>query len=647
MIVNEGDSQWGSYDWTGGWSWDPKIAPFISTYNNGPDSYGYTFDENAYSASLTPLQIANLATSGFGTGSDTNPAGASQALQTYEQNPDPYNRSLYDDFLQNGTAIGDMRTGLPTIQLWDQALGAMGMSPDERYQAYMNTGVGLGAGLGEYQDYYKLRDTLSQIAQQRGYDPAQFQQILDWYGQQGDYNQQLNESDLGLPMFLAMVAATALGGGALLGGGFAPASATALGAGAGGVVDLAALGGIAGGGFGSVVPGVATTGLGGATGALTGATGALDVGALDAGSFGYGGSTAIDPATGLSFAEGAYPSAGAATGSMTGVENIADMYGGPPATEQSLLEQLQQVYNQTLGQLPPGSTSALQQLMGSTGSGTGTGTGSSGSQNSLLSALLGGNLMSSLLPTGGSSFGINNLLGMLPGILQYFNLGGLEDKLEGLKTEALQYSDPYGLGPYRQPMAQRLEQSYADPLSIWNSPEMQALDRQMQNSQLARDAQAGQLFNAPERLAQRQDNFLTKALPAYRQGLLQPSGATFAPRGMEAVTSMMGPLAGAYLGKNMGLGMALQGLMGGSGTTGRTTGGTTSGSIFGGTTGSPEANGTIDEVLQHLYGVDWGDFSSNTGYEDLFSITYDDLSGLDELFAFDQAMDLSILDWLG
>jgi len=81
-------------------------------------------------------------------------------------------------------------------------------------------------------------------------------------------------------------------------------------------------------------------------------------------------------------------------------------------------------------------------------------------------------------------------------------------------------------------------QSYTDPLSIYNKPEYQMLDQRMQDQQMGKAAQSGTMFNAPERLAQRQTGFLDQ-LNQYRAPLMGMSGASTNPAQPAAFQSEM------------------------------------------------------------------------------------------------------------
>jgi hypothetical protein len=96
--------------------------------------------------------------------------------------------------------------------------------------------------------------------------------------------------------------------------------------------------------------------------------------------------------------------------------------------------------------------------------------------------------------------------------------------------------DPYD--QYRESEAALRNQTFTDPLSIYASEPYQLLDQRMQDQQLAAGAQAGTLYNAPERLAQRQTGFLDY-LSKMRADLLPGSGAGMSPATDEAFLSEM------------------------------------------------------------------------------------------------------------
>lgn len=149
--------------------------------------------------------------------------------------------------------------------------------------------------------------------------------------------------------------------------------------------------------------------------------------------------------------------------------------------------------------------------------------------------------------------GITNAIGSY---LSSKNYGDTQDYLKQQLDRAIELADPFKM--HRGTSGNLLMQSYTDPSSIWNSDYMQMLDKDFQNTQMARDAAAGQLFNAPERLAQRETNFY-KQLNEYRQPLLQMSGAAFNPNaGVAAITGMSPAIAEAGMREQGAMGTAAQ-----------------------------------------------------------------------------------------
>lgn len=64
-----------------------------------------------------------------------------------------------------------------------------------------------------------------------------------------------------------------------------------------------------------------------------------------------------------------------------------------------------------------------------------------------------------------------------------------------------------------------LKTSYTDPLSIWNSPEMQGLNNIFKQQIDRRDSAAGRNSQYGARAVEMQNNFLANSLPKYRSGL--------------------------------------------------------------------------------------------------------------------------------
>lgn len=99
----------------------------------------------------------------------------------------------------------------------------------------------------------------------------------------------------------------------------------------------------------------------------------------------------------------------------------------------------------------------------------------------------------------------------------------------------------------------RMKQTYTDPLSIYNSPEMQALNQQFMQGIERRDAAAGRNSQYGARAIEGQNNFLTNALPTYRTGLMQGQ------QGQTQQGSALGNLfsqQGQFANNVAGLGMA-------------------------------------------------------------------------------------------
>ena len=152
--------------------------------------------------------------------------------------------------------------------------------------------------------------------------------------------------------------------------------------------------------------------------------------------------------------------------------------------------------------------------------------------------------------------GMGDLTNLINGILGYNNSGDNLDFLKAQLAQGQQLADPFK--QYRGESGDLLMQSYRDPLSIYNGAGYQALDKRMQDQQLARDAQSGQLFNAPERLAQRQAGFMDY-LPKYQAPLLSMSGANSSPNAANAFTAAMAkPIVEASQQKNALTGSAVQ-----------------------------------------------------------------------------------------
>lgn len=100
----------------------------------------------------------------------------------------------------------------------------------------------------------------------------------------------------------------------------------------------------------------------------------------------------------------------------------------------------------------------------------------------------------------------------------------------------------------------KLQESYTNPVGVYNSPEMQALNSQFMNQIQRRDAQAGRNSQYGARAVEAQNNFLTNALPQYRSGLVAGSGAqTQQGTGLSNLfgNQMQSALGAAKLGTNL------------------------------------------------------------------------------------------------
>ena len=363
----------------------------------------------------------------------------------------------------------------------------------------------------------------------------------------------------------------------------------------GGVMGAGALGAFGSGGLGFASPAYSgMAGMESALGGMAGIEGAAGAGALGSASgglnlSGYG--TAFDGGagsaltgadyTGAAGAMGGAGDAGAgAAGAMGGMDPTSAMgamggagdvtagagYGWTPMTGYGQAGGLLQSLG--LGGMPSNPLSSLQNLLGGGGAG---GAGGTSSMSSLLSGLLGGG-GGGLMPGGaGGAGGGGSLGGLLGSMFSATGFGDTQDYLKQIMERASQTADPYAR--YRSGDGDMLQQSYRDPLSIFQGSGYQALDKRLQDTMMARDAASGNLFNAPERLAQREAGFMdyNKDL---QKNLITSSGAGFNPASSAAVMQGMAPsiaLAGmqqqgAYgTAAQQGLGL-LGGLLGGGGT---------------------------------------------------------------------------------
>ena len=138
--------------------------------------------------------------------------------------------------------------------------------------------------------------------------------------------------------------------------------------------------------------------------------------------------------------------------------------------------------------------------------------------------------------TTGTTSGGGSLPGVISSVYGYNTLDKASEYLKQIMDQTGQYGDPYK--QYRPSEAAMRNQTFTDPMSIYNSQPYQLLDKRMQDQQLAQGAQAGTLFNAPERLAQRQTGFMDY-LSKLRSDLLPGSGAGMNPIAPQAAQAAM------------------------------------------------------------------------------------------------------------
>jgi hypothetical protein len=176
---------------------------------------------------------------------------------------------------------------------------------------------------------------------------------------------------------------------------------------------------------------------------------------------------------------------------------------------------------------------------------------------------------------------------MLNAYLSNQGQGAEQDQMGQMMQFLLANGDVYR--PWRNADANLLQQSYNDPLAIFNGSGYQALDKRLQDTMMARDAASGNLFNAPERLAQREAGFMDYN-QNLQKNLLQSSGASANPNQAISSIGAMAPQYSALANNSSILGAGLAGITG-AGTTGGATG----------------LTGLLGGVLG---GIDWGSIFS-------------------------------------
>ena len=156
--------------------------------------------------------------------------------------------------------------------------------------------------------------------------------------------------------------------------------------------------------------------------------------------------------------------------------------------------------------------------------------GSNTSQSGLAS------LVSAL--TTGSAGGASNLANLAVGAYGAYAAGNQAKDTQAL-ADSMKSADPYydyiknSVTPFMQSQQGwanannqyasdtygRLQQTYDNPLAVYNTPEMQALSNVFNQGIERRDAAAGRNSQYGARAVEEQNNFLTNSLPQYRTGL--------------------------------------------------------------------------------------------------------------------------------
>lgn len=211
---------------------------------------------------------------------------------------------------------------------------------------------------------------------------------------------------------------------------------------------------------------------------------------------------------------------------------------GVPNTPNGLSDLIKQV-QAAQGNMPPGTTTAIQKLLGGVMGGGGA-PGTTSAQNGTSGT------------AGGGTGGMGDITNLINSVLGYNQSNENNQFLKDMLSKGTAMADPFQGN--RAEAGNMLMQSYRDPLSIFNGPAYQALDKRMQDTQLARDAASGNVFNAPERLAQRQAGFLDY-LPKYQQNLMGMSGANANPAAPASfMATMAKPISDAGAKSNAILG---------------------------------------------------------------------------------------------
>jgi len=502
---------------------------------------------------------------------------------------DLYGTSGYEYGTRDSILNSMLKNAGVSMDQWTQQLGSLGYN--DPYQ-FLNQGVqgqmtdfgrvteGSGTARNELSPYLSMLEAAGYDWRSNPTLSGAYTQAQDAATQQAQSIDQVNSQGIELQDLL-MAAASVWGGGYLMGTGLG--AAQGLGSfsellmnpsltGVNLTGDLSGVGGALGGVESGAGYDFGMTGMEGGTGSNSlGLSDLANLPTSDPSQL-YGqaqdlAGTVYDPA--LNTGTGAFDMAGSTGTGIPGSGSAGQ------STLSSILSQLQSI---------PGGSTLLQQLGGSL---FGGGTGGTGS-------------------TGGG--GMNDLTNLVNSLFAVNSSNDQTDFLKNLLAQGMASGDPFK--PHRAESGNLLMQSYNDPLSIWNKPEYQALDKKMQDTQMARDAAGGQLFNAPERLAQRSTGFLEQ-LDKYRQPLLPMSGASFNPASdLGFMAAMAKPIMESGKSTSAQTGSAIQ------------SGSNILSSILGGATGggSTGGGGWDLSALTNLFSGSGTGGSTGTNFWDMWNI---------------------------
>ena len=193
--------------------------------------------------------------------------------------------------------------------------------------------------------------------------------------------------------------------------------------------------------------------------------------------------------------------------------------------------------------------------------------------------------------------------GLLGGLMGLYGANQNKNQINNLSSQVGQNADPFASqrGFYQN----QLQQSYANPQAMWDSPQWQTMRKKMLEDSIAKDAAGGRLGDFGARDERVAASFMGDYLPKMQQGLMAPAGANANPgAGAGLQAQLAGLQSNAGQSEANSIGYLLNQLFNGQQPT-------TTQQI---TQGAPAQN---NDLLKQLWLMLQGQGSQNTQYTDV------------------------------